>query len=63
MGQNKAKQSNAGNHYYVRLTVVIRKEPHQLPLILYHHPNLQLLGSTGYSRDLEKLSWQLGDPM
>lgn len=60
--KTRIEQGNALNHYYIRLTTEIKKDALPIAQILYHHPDPQLLGSPGCSKDLETLSWQLGGP-
>lgn len=56
--KNKTKWGNAPNCYYIRLA--IKKDKSPSALILYPHPDLQLLGSPSWSENSENLSWQLG---
>lgn len=49
--KNKTEQGSATNCYYVR--IVIKKYTFPIALILYHYSDPQLLGSPGYSQDLE----------
>lgn len=51
------ENSDASDHYYIRLTTVTKKDTSPVALILHCHPNLQLLGSPSYSEHLE--NWEV----
>ncbi|NXE27606.1 ZFR protein, partial [Ardeotis kori] len=63
VGKYRTLKGNASNHYYMKISIVIKKDTSPVALLIhYPHPDPQLLGSPSCSEDLESLSWQLGGP-